>query len=40
MEVGWVGVVVEVVVSRVDLDFKHIAPDTASSQYRTKVGGL
>ena len=39
MEVG-VGVVVEVVVSRADLGFKHIAPDTASPQHRTEVGGL
>ena len=40
MKVG-VGVVVEVVVvSRADLGFKHIAPDTANSQRHTEVGGL
>ena len=33
MVVG-VGAVVEVVVSRADLGFKHIAPDTANSPHR------
>ena len=40
MEVGVeiVVEVVDVVVSRADLGFKHIAPDTAASQQRTEVG--
>ena len=37
MEVG-VGVVVEVVVIRADLAFKHIAPDTANSQTAHRGG--
>ena len=39
IEVG-VGVVVGVVVSRVDRGFKHIAPDTASSRHCKEVGAV